>query len=78
MLLLLCVQVRIVQHAFEIINLLTDSNPIQVVVDAIINRCVLFLRQYSSRSLALCSSRLSRQPTALPATASVMRAACSA
>ncbi|KAK9808062.1 hypothetical protein WJX73_000127 [Symbiochloris irregularis] len=29
--------VRIVQHAFEIINLLTDSNPIQVVVDAIIN-----------------------------------------
>ena len=31
-------QVRIVQHAFEIINLLTDSNPIQVLVDAIINR----------------------------------------
>ena len=31
-------QVRIVQHAFEIVNLLTDSNPIQVLVDAIINR----------------------------------------
>ena len=31
-------QVRIVQHSFEIINLLTDSNPIQVLVDAIINR----------------------------------------
>ncbi|KAF7725093.1 ribosomal protein S5 [Apophysomyces ossiformis] len=28
---------RIVQHAFEIINLLTDLNPIQVLVDAIIN-----------------------------------------
>lgn len=29
--------VRIVSHAFEIINLLTDQNPIQVLVDAIIN-----------------------------------------
>ncbi|KAJ9513795.1 hypothetical protein QJQ45_020875 [Haematococcus lacustris] len=29
--------VRIVKHAFEIINLLTDQNPIQVLVDAIIN-----------------------------------------
>src|SRR3981081_3578465 len=28
---------RIVQHAFEIINLLTDQNPIQVLVDAIVN-----------------------------------------
>lgn len=28
---------RIVQHAFEIIHLLTDQNPIQVLVDAIIN-----------------------------------------
>ncbi|CDS02852.1 Putative 40S ribosomal protein S5 [Lichtheimia ramosa] len=28
---------RIVQHAFEIIHLLTDQNPIQVMVDAIIN-----------------------------------------
>lgn len=33
-----CSQVRIVKHAFEIINLLTDQNPIQVLVDAIINR----------------------------------------
>jgi small subunit ribosomal protein S5e len=29
--------VRIVKHTLDIINLLTDSNPIQVVVDAIIN-----------------------------------------
>ncbi len=29
--------VRIVAHAFEIIHLLTDLNPIQVLVDAIIN-----------------------------------------
>lgn len=29
--------VRIVQHAFEIIHLLTDSNPLQVLVDAIVN-----------------------------------------
>lgn len=28
---------RIVKQAFDIINLLTDSNPIQVVVDAIVN-----------------------------------------
>lgn len=33
-----CAQVRIVQHAFEIVHLLTDSNPIQVLVEAIINR----------------------------------------
>lgn len=35
-------QVRIVKHAFDIINLLTDSNPIQILVDAIINRWLLF------------------------------------
>ncbi|KAI8109549.1 hypothetical protein M9434_000831 [Picochlorum sp. BPE23] len=29
--------VRIVQHTFDIINLLTDQNPIQVLVDAVIN-----------------------------------------
>ncbi|KAJ1725460.1 ribosomal protein S5 [Coemansia erecta] len=29
--------IRIVKHAFEIINLLTDQNPIQVLVDAITN-----------------------------------------
>ena len=29
--------VRIVQHAFEIIHLLTDENPIQVLVNAIVN-----------------------------------------
>lgn len=28
---------RIVKHAFDIINLTTDSNPIQILVDAIIN-----------------------------------------
>ena len=34
-------QVRIVKHAFDIVHLLTDSNPIQVLVDAIINRWAL-------------------------------------
>ncbi|KAJ3204899.1 ribosomal protein S5 [Entophlyctis luteolus] len=29
--------VRIIKHAFEIIHLLTDSNPIQVLVEAVIN-----------------------------------------
>ncbi|MEW5307051.1 MAG: hypothetical protein WDW38_002119 [Sanguina aurantia] len=29
--------VRIVKHAFDIVNLLSDQNPIQVLVDAIIN-----------------------------------------
>jgi len=29
--------VRIVQHSFEIIHLLTDKNPLQILVDAIIN-----------------------------------------
>ncbi|KAI7834754.1 40S ribosomal protein S5 [Kickxella alabastrina] len=29
--------VRIVKHAFEIVNLLTDQNPIQVLIDAITN-----------------------------------------
>ena len=33
--------VRIIKHSFEIIHLLTDQNPIQVLVDAIINRCRL-------------------------------------
>uniref|UniRef100_A0A0D3GD43 Small ribosomal subunit protein uS7 domain-containing protein n=1 Tax=Oryza barthii TaxID=65489 RepID=A0A0D3GD43_9ORYZ len=29
--------VRIVKHAMEIIHLLTDANPVQAIVDAIIN-----------------------------------------
>ena len=29
--------VRIVKHSFEIIKLTTDSNPVQILVDAIIN-----------------------------------------
>ncbi len=33
--------VRIVKHAMEIIHLLTDQNPIQVIVDAIVNRYAL-------------------------------------
>jgi len=33
--------VRIIKHAMEIIHLLTDQNPIQVIVDAVINRYVL-------------------------------------
>lgn len=36
--------VRIVKHAMEIIHLLTDQNPIQVIVDAIINRYLLIFR----------------------------------
>lgn len=35
--------VRIIKHAMEIIHLLTDQNPIQVIVDAVINRYVLVL-----------------------------------
>jgi small subunit ribosomal protein S5e len=35
--------VRIIKHTLEIIHLLTDANPIQVVVDAIINRYSLNL-----------------------------------
>jgi hypothetical protein len=31
-----------VSHAFDIIHLLTDQNPIQVLVDAIINRWAEF------------------------------------
>lgn len=34
--------VRIVKHAMEIIHLLTDQNPIQVIVDAVVNRYVLY------------------------------------
>lgn len=32
--------VRIVKHAMEIIHLLTDANPIQIIVDAVINRSI--------------------------------------
>eukprot|EP00389_Voromonas_pontica_P018348 GDKH01028865.1.p2 GENE.GDKH01028865.1~~GDKH01028865.1.p2 ORF type:complete len:204 (-),score=70.68 GDKH01028865.1:91-702(-) len=32
-----CMAVRIVKHSFEIIHLLTDKNPIQVLVDAVKN-----------------------------------------
>lgn len=32
--------VRIIRHAMEIIHLLTDLNPIQVIVDAVVNRYV--------------------------------------
>ncbi|KAL7602212.1 hypothetical protein Lser_V15G20847 [Lactuca serriola] len=31
------VVVRIFKHAMEIIHLLTDANPIQIIVDAVIN-----------------------------------------
>lgn len=37
--------VRIVKHAMEIIHLLTDLNPIQVIVDAIINRYIFSFMQ---------------------------------
>jgi len=42
--------VRIVKHAFDIIHLLSDTNPIQVLVDAIINRCGLCTVLCPSRS----------------------------
>lgn len=47
--------VRIVKHAMEIIHLLTDLNPIQVIVDAVINRYnnfffpVVLLRSYNCK-----------------------------
>jgi small subunit ribosomal protein S5e len=31
--------VRIVKHAFEIIGLMADKNPVQILVDAVINSC---------------------------------------
>ena len=34
--------VRIIKHAMEIIHLLTDQNPIQVIVDAVINRFTIY------------------------------------
>jgi small subunit ribosomal protein S5e len=40
--------VRIVKHTMEIIHLLTDANPIQIIVDAIINRYPLL--PFSTRS----------------------------
>lgn len=45
--------VRIVKHAMEIIHLLTDANPIQIIVDAIINR---FLARSSLRIVYFDSS----------------------
>lgn len=41
--------VRVVKHAMEIIHLLTDQNPIQVIVDAIINRCVLLTEAHEKK-----------------------------
>jgi len=35
--------VRIIKHAMEIIRLLTDQNPIQVIVDAVVNRYGLLM-----------------------------------
>ena len=33
--------VTIIKHAMEIIHLLTDQNPVQVIVDAVVNRSAL-------------------------------------
>jgi small subunit ribosomal protein S5e len=33
--------VTIIKHAMEIIHLLTDQNPVQVIVDAVVNRSVI-------------------------------------
>ena len=61
-----CAQVRIVQHAFDIVNLLTDQNPIQVLVDAIINRygCPCSAQAWKKlKSLWLCSPGISSEGT---------------
>ena len=42
--------VRIIKHSFDIIHLLTDQNPIQVLVDAIINRQVAAMSSISVKS----------------------------
>jgi hypothetical protein len=38
-----CMAVRIIKHAMEIIHLLSDQNPIQVIVDAVVNRYGLLM-----------------------------------
>lgn len=50
--------VEIVRNSCEIIHLLTDSNPIQVIVDAVINRWAAPLRPLLRMTLAptLCAS----------------------
>jgi small subunit ribosomal protein S5e len=48
--------VRIMKHTLEIIHLLTDANPIQIIVDAIINRYPLVL--LPSLFLNYCASDL--------------------
>lgn len=54
--------VRIVKHAMEIIHLLTDQNPIQVIVDAVINRFVCnaslhgWCQHSSMHSVLICCS----------------------
>ena len=54
--------VRIIKHTLEIIHLLTDANPIQVIVDAIINRYCLAplssLPILCSRPVRLITSRV--------------------
>ena len=42
--------VRIIKHSFEIIHLLTDQNPIQVLVDAIVNRYARFAQLNCGRA----------------------------
>ena len=45
---------RIIQHTMEIIHLLTDANPIQIIVDAIINRYVSSLRDPYLHARGVC------------------------
>lgn len=54
--------VRIIKHAFEIIHLLTDGNPIQVLVDAVINRRAIAL--FSRFMETLSQSEAMRNMTA--------------
>lgn len=47
--------VRIVKHAMEIIHLLTDANPIQIIVDAVINRYIYNLGPLNTNLLIYIS-----------------------
>lgn len=59
--------VRIIKHSFDIIHLLTDQNPIQVLVDAIINRCATHWSMYPARMLSgQCRMCHSASQCALP------------
>ena len=63
--------VRIIKHSFEIVHLLTDQNPIQVLVDAIINRCC---RWPTSAVMCMCAG--SAVSTLAPSRCGLLEALC--